>query len=105
MPRDSETPKVFSYKGLKSPNDPSILKSRKNLFGTPGVSAPLSCKQPSHGKSATPKLDKFYSCRANTQLAEKQELLELADLAKRESRFKEAKLFFKLLTFIQPFAY
>lgn len=32
-------------------------------------------------------------------------LLDLADFAKRESRFSEAKLLFKLITHLQPFAY
>lgn len=32
-------------------------------------------------------------------------LLDLADFAKRESRFKEAKMLFKLIAYIQPFAY
>ena len=32
-------------------------------------------------------------------------LLDLADFAKRESKFDEAKLLFKLITHIQPFAY
>ena len=32
-------------------------------------------------------------------------VLDLADYAKRESRFKEAKLLFKLVAYLQPFAY
>ena len=32
-------------------------------------------------------------------------LLDLADFAKRESKFEEAKLLFKLITHLQPFAY
>jgi len=32
-------------------------------------------------------------------------LLDLADFAKRESKFEEAKILFKLITHIQPFAY
>jgi len=32
-------------------------------------------------------------------------LLDLADFAKRESKFDEAKVLFKLITYIQPFAY
>ena len=32
-------------------------------------------------------------------------VLDLADYAKRESRFKEAKLLFKLVSYLQPFAY
>lgn len=32
-------------------------------------------------------------------------LLDLADFAKRESKFDEAKILFKLITHIQPFAY
>jgi la-related protein 1 len=32
-------------------------------------------------------------------------LLDLADYAKRESRFNEAKMLFKLIAYIQPFAY
>lgn len=32
-------------------------------------------------------------------------LLDLADFAKRESRFNEAKMLFKLIAYIQPFAY
>jgi len=32
-------------------------------------------------------------------------LLDLADFAKRESRFEEAKILFKLITYLQPFAY
>ena len=32
-------------------------------------------------------------------------VLDLADYAKRESRFKEAKLLFKLVSYLQPYAY
>ena len=32
-------------------------------------------------------------------------LLDLSDFAKRESKFNEAKILFKLITYIQPFAY
>ena len=32
-------------------------------------------------------------------------VLDLADYAKRESRFHEAKQLFKLVSFLQPFAY
>lgn len=32
-------------------------------------------------------------------------VLDLADYAKRESRFKEAKILFKLVSYLQPFAY
>lgn len=32
-------------------------------------------------------------------------LLDLADFAKRESKFEEAKILFKLITYLQPFAY
>ena len=32
-------------------------------------------------------------------------LLDLADFAKRESKFDEAKILFKLITYLQPFAY
>ena len=32
-------------------------------------------------------------------------LLDLADFAKRESKFEEAKILFKLITYIQPYAY
>lgn len=32
-------------------------------------------------------------------------ILELADFAKRESKFNEAKILFKLISYIQPFAY
>ena len=32
-------------------------------------------------------------------------LLDLAELAKRESKFEEARLVFKLISHIQPFAY
>lgn len=32
-------------------------------------------------------------------------VLDLADYAKRESRFKEAKLLFKLVAYLQPYAY
>lgn len=32
-------------------------------------------------------------------------MLDLADFAKRESRFKEAKMLFKLVTHLQPYAY
>ena len=32
-------------------------------------------------------------------------VLDLADYAKRESRFKEAKVLFKLVSYLQPFAY
>lgn len=32
-------------------------------------------------------------------------LLDLADFAKRESKFEEARVIFKLITNIQPFAY
>jgi hypothetical protein len=32
-------------------------------------------------------------------------ILDLADFAKRESRFGEAKLLFKLVAYLQPYAY
>jgi hypothetical protein len=32
-------------------------------------------------------------------------LLDLSDFAKRESKFNEAKILFKLITYLQPFAY
>jgi tetratricopeptide (TPR) repeat protein len=32
-------------------------------------------------------------------------LLDLADFAKRESKFEEAKTLFKLITYLQPYAY
>lgn len=32
-------------------------------------------------------------------------LLDLADYAKRESKFNEAKFLFKLISYLQPFAY
>ena len=32
-------------------------------------------------------------------------MLDLADYSKRESRFKEAKMLFKLVSYLQPFAY
>ena len=32
-------------------------------------------------------------------------VLDLADYAKRESRFKEAKVLFKLVSYLQPYAY
>jgi tetratricopeptide (TPR) repeat protein len=32
-------------------------------------------------------------------------LLDLADFAKRDSKFTEAKLLFKLITYVQPYAY
>lgn len=32
-------------------------------------------------------------------------LLDLADFAKRESKFEEAKVLFKLITYLQPYAY
>jgi la-related protein 1 len=32
-------------------------------------------------------------------------ILDLADFAKRESRFREAKLLFKLVSYLQPYAY
>ena len=32
-------------------------------------------------------------------------VLDLADYAKRESKFKEAKLLFKLVSYLQPYAY
>jgi len=32
-------------------------------------------------------------------------VLDLADYSKRESRFKEAKMLFKLVSYLQPFAY
>ena len=32
-------------------------------------------------------------------------VLDLADYAKRESRFKEAKILFKLVAYLQPYAY
>jgi hypothetical protein len=32
-------------------------------------------------------------------------ILDLADFAKRESRFKEAKILFKLVSYLQPYAY
>lgn len=32
-------------------------------------------------------------------------VLDLADYAKRESKFKEAKLLFKLVAYLQPYAY
>lgn len=32
-------------------------------------------------------------------------LLDLADFAKRESKFEEAKILFKLITYLQPYAY
>jgi len=32
-------------------------------------------------------------------------ILDLADFAKRESRFREAKLLFRLVAYLQPFAY
>jgi hypothetical protein len=32
-------------------------------------------------------------------------ILDLADLAKRESRFREAKILFKLVSCLQPYAY
>ena len=32
-------------------------------------------------------------------------VLDLADFAKRESKFREAKLLFKLVSYLQPYAY
>ena len=32
-------------------------------------------------------------------------IIDLADYAKRESKFKEAKLLFKLVSYLQPYAY
>lgn len=32
-------------------------------------------------------------------------ILDLADFAKRESRFREAKILFKLVSYLQPYAY
>ena len=32
-------------------------------------------------------------------------MLDLADFAKRESRFREAKMIFKLVAYLQPYAY
>lgn len=32
-------------------------------------------------------------------------LLDLADFAKRESKFTEAKFLFKLISYLQPYAY
>ena len=32
-------------------------------------------------------------------------VLDLADYAKRESKFREAKLLFKLVSYLQPYAY
>jgi len=32
-------------------------------------------------------------------------MLDLADFAKRESKFREAKMIFKLVAYLQPYAY
>lgn len=32
-------------------------------------------------------------------------ILDLADYAKRESKFREAKILFKLVSYLQPYAY
>jgi len=32
-------------------------------------------------------------------------ILDMADFAKRESRFREAKILFKLVSYLQPYAY